>query len=71
MDSNINKYLIPKSVTKENKREAYFNFYKENIELNNSLIRDIAEVTNEIEDYLSKRIEESEAAFEVEVEEDV
>ena len=78
LENSIYKYLIPKNskelvndkpnkkAKKELQRKSYMDFYKENIELKNPIIRDISNVTAEIKDYLRLKIEENEAAFEAE-----
>ena len=78
LENSINKYLIPKNTKalesdsskrrarKEQQRKSYMDFYKDNIELNNPIIRDIEGVHDEIIEYLTLRIEESQAAFEEE-----
>jgi len=64
LENSINKYLIPKKANKQPQKNSYMDFYKENIVLRNSIIRDITDVCVEIENYLRLRIEESEEAFE-------
>ena len=71
IEKSIAKYLIPKKVNNENKKKSYMEFYKENLKLKNSIIRDITDVLDEIKDYLKLRIEESEAAFGTEEDEDM
>lgn len=66
LENSIDKYLIPVNAKKELQKQSYMKFYKENIGLNNAIIRDISNVQVEIEDYLRMRIEESEADFEIE-----
>lgn len=75
IDNSIETYLIPESVklpcTKKNKvqkREAYLNFYKTNLQNGNAIIRDIADVKQAIMDYLELRMEENEEAFDAEEE---
>jgi hypothetical protein len=70
LENSIEKYLIPKKVylipkiaNREIKKRAYMEFYKENINFNNPIIRDIVDVNTEIREYLALRIEESEAEF--------
>lgn len=63
---SIKKYLCPKYATKNKQEESYMNFYKENLLLNNPIIRDISNVNKAIEDYLKLRMAESEAAFKAE-----
>ncbi|MCG7317907.1 hypothetical protein [Brevibacillus laterosporus] len=70
LENSIEKYLIPKKATTKKQKNSYMNFYKENINMENSIIRNIKEVNNEIQEYLKLRIEESEAAFEEEEEDD-
>ncbi len=62
--NSIDKYLIPKNAKKKvDQKTSYMDFYKENLELKNPIIRDILDVRVEIEEYLTLKIEESEAAF--------
>lgn len=63
IENSIDKYLKPVKAT-ANQRISYMAFYKDNILLNNSIIRDITAVQAEIEEYLRLKIEESEADFE-------
>lgn len=83
LENSIEKYLIPinakeqesdKPRRKEKKaiqKKSYLNFYRKNLELKNSMIRDISDVQTEIEDYLQLKIQESEAAFNASEEEDL
>lgn len=64
LENSIRRYLIPTKANKEKQKESYMSFYKENLGMGNSIIRDFGEVDNEIQDYLLQRIEEGEAAFE-------
>lgn len=64
LNININKYLIPAKSNKELQRESYMNFYKNNLELKNPIIREITNVDREIVNYLILKIAESEEAFE-------
>ncbi|ARD48488.1 hypothetical protein [Sporosarcina sp. P33] len=68
LENSITKYLIPKNATKAKQKTSYMNFYKENISSGLSIIRDIPDVLQEIEDYLALRIEEMEEDFEEESE---
>lgn len=82
LENSIEKFLIPinakeqvsdkpsRKVKKAIQKKSYLNFYKENLELKNSIIRDISDVQTEIEDYLKLKIQESEAAFDA-LEEDL
>lgn len=70
LDESILKYLIPKSAEKERQITSYMDFYRGNLLLENTIIRDIPDVLNEVKDYLALRIEESEAGFETEEVED-
>ncbi|TQR30205.1 hypothetical protein [Brevibacillus brevis] len=70
LENSITKYLIPAKAEKERQKRSYMNFYKENIEMGNSIIRDFGKVGNEIQDYLILKIAEGEAAFEAEEDED-
>ncbi|MPM77456.1 hypothetical protein SDC9_124459 [bioreactor metagenome] len=79
LENSINKYLIPKSafnkitdseetkMKKSKQRAFYMNFYKNNLECVNSIIRDIEDVKNEIQDYLNLKIEEYEGKYEEEL----
>ncbi|AWK51083.1 hypothetical protein DIC82_08670 [Clostridium beijerinckii] len=76
IENSIYRYLMPinakekaedsndKKKKKGFQRESYMNFYKENLELNISFIKDISNVHTEIKNYLNLKIEESEVAFE-------
>lgn len=66
LDININKYLMPKNAKSEQKT-YYMNFYKKNLELGNSIIRDIEDVTEEIQEYLELKIKEYEEVFEEDI----
>ncbi|MDA8222650.1 MAG: hypothetical protein M0Z35_13360 [Desulfitobacterium hafniense] len=63
IENSIDKYLIPVNATTSQK-VSYMAFYKDNLLLNNSIIRDISGVQAEIEEYLRLKIEESEVDFE-------
>ena len=63
IENSIDKYLIPVKATTSQKI-SYMAFYKDNLLLNNSIIRDISDVQAEIKEYLRLKIEESESAFE-------
>jgi hypothetical protein len=81
IENSIDKYLIPinakekvddkpaKRRKKALQKKSYMDFYKGNLGLENSIIRDISDVQDEIEDYLRLRIDESEAAFEASIQE--
>ncbi|MGG1689419.1 reverse transcriptase domain-containing protein [Heyndrickxia ginsengihumi] len=69
LESSIEKYLIPKKASKEYQKRSYMDFYRENLLSENTIIRDIPDVLEEIKEYLALRIEESEAMFEAEEEE--
>ncbi|WP_215727449.1 hypothetical protein [Rossellomorea vietnamensis] len=66
IDNSIERYLIPKSANKENKKKSYRRFYKKNIESGISIIKDIQGVLDAINEYLALRIEEMEEEFELE-----
>ncbi|MDD7795897.1 hypothetical protein [Clostridium sp. 'White wine YQ'] len=78
LENSINRYLIPdnakeKENDKPNKvakkacqKKSYMDFYKENLELRNFIIRDISDVHAEIINYLRLKIEENIAIFEEE-----
>ncbi|KYH30444.1 hypothetical protein CLTEP_26570 [Clostridium tepidiprofundi DSM 19306] len=78
LENSIDMYLIPinakeqendkpsKKTKKACQKKSYMDFYKENLGLKNSIIRDIPDVHAEIEDYLRLKIEENEATFEEE-----
>ncbi|MCR8963941.1 hypothetical protein O0550_12125 [Brevibacillus halotolerans] len=71
LENSIRKYLIPTKADKERKKESYMNFYKENLGMRNSIIRDFGRVDNAIQKYLLLRIEEGEAAFEEREDEEI
>lgn len=82
LENSIYKYLIPtnakeqvndkpgKRAKKVFQKKSYMDFYKQNLGLENSIIRDISDVQAEIQDYLRLRIEENEANFEAVAEEE-
>lgn len=63
IENSIDKYLIPVNATTSQKI-SYMAFYKDNLLLNNSIIRDIPDVQAEIVEYLRQKIEETEVDFE-------
>lgn len=63
IENSINRYLIPAYATKAKQNQSYMKFYKTNLDLGNSIIKDIDDVLVEIKNYLKLKIEESEAAF--------
>lgn len=65
LDGSITKYLIPKRANREIQKNTYKEFYKDNIQSQIPIIRDINDVLDEILNYLELRIEEIEAGFEV------
>lgn len=64
LEDCINKYLIPEYAKRDLQKQTYMDFYKKNLELNNSILRDISNVRTEIENYMELRIEEIEGRFE-------
>jgi len=78
IENSIDRYLIPKNskeyindntsrrAKKAVQKKSYMDFYKENLENNKPIIREISDVCTEIKEYLRLRIEESEADFESE-----
>ncbi|GAE33191.1 hypothetical protein [Halalkalibacter akibai] len=64
LEDSIIKYLIPKRATKEIQQTTYMEFYKDNLQSQIPIIRDINGVLDEINNYLDLRIEEIEADFE-------
>ena len=64
IENSVDKYLIPTYATKAKQKQSYTKFYKENLDLGNSIIRDIDGAYAEILNYLKLKVEESEAAFE-------
>lgn len=82
IENSIDKYLIPinakeqvndkpaKKAKRASQKKSYMDFYKENLELKNSIIRDISDVHAEIKNYLRLKIEESETKFDEEREDD-
>ncbi|WP_160674100.1 hypothetical protein [Clostridium sp. C8-1-8] len=79
LDTSINKYLMPKNAfnksdddystrkSKSKQRTYYMNFYKRNLKLGNSIIRDIEDATEEIQEYLELKIKEYEEVFEEDI----
>ena len=64
LDDSIRKYLIPKqAIGKGNKEPIYINFYKCNIQDNNSLICDINKLEDHIDNYISEKIKEREKKY--------
>jgi hypothetical protein len=63
IENNIKQYLIPEYARKPNQEGLYMNFYKSNLDSGNSLIRNIEDVNDEIQEYLRLKIEESQANF--------
>ncbi len=75
LENSIEKFLVPinakeqmndkppRKAKKAIQKKSYLNFYKENLESRSSIIRDISNVQEEIEDYLTLKIQESESAF--------
>lgn len=70
IENSIDRYLIPTYATKAKQNQSYMKFYKENLDLGNSIIRDIDGAYTEIKNYLKLKVEESKAAFEALQEED-
>ncbi|ART75079.1 hypothetical protein B4U37_03020 [Sutcliffiella horikoshii] len=64
LEESIKKYLIPKKANKEIQKNTYMEFYKDNLQSQIPILRDIPDVLDEINDYLELRIEEIEADFE-------
>ncbi|TRZ39233.1 hypothetical protein CEQ21_07645 (plasmid) [Niallia circulans] len=63
LEASIDRYLIPKRAIKERQKNAYKEFYTQNLQLEIPIIRDIPSVLDEIKDYLELRIEEMEIDF--------
>ncbi|KJS75640.1 MAG: hypothetical protein JL56_07445 [Desulfotomaculum sp. BICA1-6] len=70
LENSINKYLMPKNANKPKQKNSYMEFYKDNIGLEKSIIRDIPDVTDEIINYLNLKIEENAEAYEKKLAED-
>lgn len=66
LENSIDKYLIPVKAERDRQKKSYMDFYKENLELQNPIVRYISDVHAEIEDYLRLKIQENEANFEEE-----
>ncbi|MCB2339099.1 RNA-dependent RNA polymerase family protein [Clostridium estertheticum] len=66
LEESIEKYLMPKNAIKVKQKSMYKSFYSDNIKAKISIIRDIVDVNDKIVTYLSLKIQESEAKFEVE-----
>ncbi|WP_124041418.1 hypothetical protein [Clostridium perfringens] len=78
LEDSINKYLMPENAfdkegdnsrtkqSKERQRNYYMNFYKKNLELGKPIIRNIDDVTKEIQEYLNLKIQEYENVFDEE-----
>ncbi len=72
IEDSIEQFLIPKKIllplcnkkNKQDKREAYMEFYKTNLENGKAMIRDIPHIKETISEYLRLRMEESEERFE-------
>lgn len=60
LEDSINDYLIPKNATSDKQKNTYYEFYSKNINANNTIIRDISNVNEEIDCYLNLKIEENE-----------
>lgn len=64
LEDSINKFLIPEYAKKDSQKNTYKEFYKNNLEKKNEIIRDIYDVNEKIDEYLDLKIEESEDKFE-------
>ena len=64
LDESIDKYLVPRKADKEIQKKSYKEFYKDNLQSQIPIIRDITGVLNEINEYLELRIREMEVDFE-------
>ena len=63
LDNSVKTYLVPKTAQKSKQIESYFSFYKTNLMHKRAVIRDIVGVKQEIIQYLSLKIAESESNF--------
>lgn len=59
LDKSIDEYLLPVYAKKDNQKNAFRSFYKENINSGIWLIRTVDEVRKELHDYLDIRFEEA------------
>lgn len=79
IEDSIEKYLIPKKIllrycnktNQKNKRKAYLEFYKTNLENGKAIIRDIQQVKMAIREYLDLKMNESEEQFEESTEQEI
>lgn len=60
LEKSIEDFLIPEHAKKDEQKESYRNFYKENLKAKNEIIRSIDNVNKEIGKYLELKIEKSE-----------
>lgn len=58
LENSIKEYLIPEYAKREEQKNTYINFYKHNLELKTTLINDIDNIYNNINQYMECRIEE-------------
>jgi hypothetical protein len=71
LENSIKKYLIPKNAKTPLQKSTYMEFYKNNLLSDKSIIRDIPEVTVAINNYLTLKIEENNAAYQIQLDEEV
>lgn len=64
LDESIKEYLIPHNATKQRQKNSYLNFYKENLSSHISLIMEISDVIESINEYLELRVKEYEENYE-------